>query len=97
MRKCYDPETIGHFAPLKPCFRQTNFDGIFVNLKLSVKKPRISRAVIKTIKFKRETELSENKIVNYLEARLDQEYTSPALKRHDLLEFSKLPNENFVS
>ena len=21
IRKCYDPKTIGYFAPLKPCFR----------------------------------------------------------------------------
>ena len=47
---------------------------------LSVKKPWISRAVTKTIKFKREIEHSENKIVNYFETRLELEYTSPALK-----------------
>ena len=34
--KCYDPKTIGYFAHLNPCFIpiQTNFNGIFVNLKL---------------------------------------------------------------
>ena len=35
----------------------------------------ISPAVTKTIRFKREIEESENKIVNYLETKLDLEYT----------------------
>ena len=49
---------------------------------LSVKKPWISRAVKKTIKFEREIEYSENRIVNYLEGSLDLKYTSLALKRY---------------
>ena len=43
-----------------------------------------TRAVTKTIKFEREIEHSENKIVNYFETRLDLEYTSPALQRHEI-------------
>ena len=33
IHKCYDPTTIRHVAPLKLCFKQTNFNAIFVNLK----------------------------------------------------------------
>ena len=33
---------------------------------------------------KREIEHSENKIVNYFETKLDLEYTSPALKMHEI-------------
>ena len=39
MRECYDPKTIpgtiGYFAPLKLLQIQTNFNGIFMNLKLT--------------------------------------------------------------
>ena len=50
----------------------------------------MSRAVTKTVKFKREIEHSENKIVNYFETRLDLEYTSPAFKMHEIfLNFRK--------
>ena len=56
-----------------------------MNLKLSAEGQKaISRAVTKTVKFKREIEHSENKIVNYFKTRLDLEYTSPALKRHEI-------------
>ena len=58
----------------------------------------MSRAVTRTVKFKREIEHSKNKIVSYFETRLDLEYTSPALKMHEIcLNFQKLPNESFVS
>ena len=50
---------------------QTNFNGIFVNLKL-ITEDQEARAVTKTVKFKREIEHSATKIVNYFKTRLDQ-------------------------
>ena len=57
-----------------------------MNLKLITEDQEaiISRAVTKTVKFTREIEHSENKIVHYFETRLDLEYTSPALKMHEI-------------
>ena len=46
-----------------------------------VRKLQISHAVTKTVKFKKEIEHSENKIVNYFETRFDLEYTGPALRK----------------
>ena len=57
---------------------------------LGIRKPWI-RAITKTVKFKREIEHSENKIVNYFKTRLGV-HQSSSQKAWNLLEFSK-PSE----
>ena len=71
---------------------QTNFNGIFVNLKLITEGQEAINivCVTKTVKFKRGIKHSKNKLVNYFETRLNLEYTSPALNRHEIcLNFRK--------
>ena len=77
------------------CFRFKPISMAFSWIWSWLRKLWISRAVTKTVKFK-ERELSKNKIVNYFETSLDLEYTSPALKKHEIcLNFRKTSEWKF--